>query len=73
VNRTTQRRLEKLEEKTMPEGLPRAHRVIGHSEEELEEKVAALKASGVVAEGDLIICRRIVAPGEVRNGQRSCG
>jgi hypothetical protein len=67
MNRSTLNRLTRLEETVTPR-VYRAHRVIGHSDEEIDQKVAALKASGVVAEGDWIICRRIVEPGEVRNG-----
>jgi hypothetical protein len=67
MSRSTLNRLNRLEELVAPR-VYRAHRVIGHSVEEIEQKVAALKAGGVAAEGDLIICRRIVAPGEVRNG-----
>jgi hypothetical protein len=67
MNRSTLNRLNRLEETVTPRVF-RAHRVIGHSGEEIDEKLAALKASGVAAEGDLIICRRIVTPGEVRNG-----
>jgi hypothetical protein len=67
MNRSTLNRLTRLEETVTPR-VYRAHRVIGHSDKEIDRKVAALKANRIAAEGDLIICRRIVTPGEVRNG-----
>jgi hypothetical protein len=67
MSRNTLNRLNRIEEIVTPRVF-RAHRVIGHSDEEIEQKVAELKANGIAAEGDLIICRRIVTPEEVRNG-----
>jgi hypothetical protein len=57
------RRLDRLEERYTPSGLPaRWHRVIGGSEAELDARTAELIASSKAAPGDGFVRRLIVSP-----------
>ena len=59
------KRISALEAKARdPEdGLRPVHRVIGHSQEEIDREQAALVASGEARVGDVFIHMRIVSPG----------
>jgi hypothetical protein len=56
------RRLDRIEEIHTPSGPERWHRVIGHSEAELEERIQEMIASGEAKPGDGFSRRLIVSP-----------
>jgi hypothetical protein len=56
------RRLDRLEEIHTPAGPERWHRVIGHSEAELEERIREMIASGEANPNDGFSRRLIVSP-----------
>jgi hypothetical protein len=57
------RRLDRLEEIQTPSGPERWHRVIGHSEAELEKRIREMIASGEANPNDGFSRRLIVSPG----------
>jgi hypothetical protein len=60
MNRSTLRRLETLEQKA-PQDTGKWHTIMVASDEEEEQKTAALKASPEWAEGDSLMVIRLVA------------